>query len=218
MMSKKLNNLTLIWVGAEPLFPSLKSLRRMRRGSIISRFFRHVFSHSKINKILGTNLAILAMIGLYLPTKTNAYTEPEMSVIEAKQTEFITQNSVINPVKTFKLTQGFSFFHPGVDIDGVTGDPINPIMKGVVSDVSHSKYAYGNAIIIDHGGGMSSLYAHLSKIFVKPGDVVDTNTTVGEMGATGHAFGDHLHLEVHDHGKAINPLSVIPGYTNLDQQ
>ena len=63
--------------------------------------------------------------------------------------------------------------------------------------------------MIDHGNKLSSLYAHLSKIEVEEGQEVTMDTEIGRMGATGRAFGDHLHLEVYDHGKAVNPLTIL---------
>jgi len=114
------------------------------------------------------------------------------------------------PVEPVKITQGFGFFHPGIDLDGLTGDKIRPIKSGVVEAVSYSKYTYGNAIIVNHGDDLTSLYAHLSKIDVSEGDSVTTDTVIGEMGATGHASGDHLHLEIRDSGRAINPFTILP--------
>jgi murein DD-endopeptidase MepM/ murein hydrolase activator NlpD len=64
--------------------------------------------------------------------------------------------------------------------------------------------------LINHGSDITTLYAHLSKIFVEPNQEVTTDTVIGEMGATGHALGDHLHLEIRDTGKPINPLTVLP--------
>ncbi|OGM02605.1 hypothetical protein A2115_01150 [Candidatus Woesebacteria bacterium GWA1_41_8] len=83
-------------------------------------------------------------------------------------------------------------------------------MAGVVQAASYTKIGYGNAVLISHGNDMTSLYAHLSKIEVKVGDVVESSTEIGKMGATGHATGPHLHLEIRDHGVPINPLSVLP--------
>ena len=95
-------------------------------------------------------------------------------------------------------------------MDGLTGDPITPIRKGKVLSISRSKFAYGNSIIVDHGEGMTSLYAHLSKIEVVEGQEVDTFDEIGKMGATGRSSGDHLHLEIRDHGVPVNPLTVLP--------
>ncbi len=93
---------------------------------------------------------------------------------------------------------------------GNTGDTIKPIKNGIVEYKIFDSYGYGKHVIIDHGDGLKSLYAHMSEINVNVGDKVDTNTVLGLMGSTGHSTGSHLHLEVRDHGIPINPLSVIP--------
>jgi murein DD-endopeptidase MepM/ murein hydrolase activator NlpD len=83
-------------------------------------------------------------------------------------------------------------------------------MAGFVEEISYSRLAYGNAVIVNHGNKITSLYAHLSKIEVEKGQEVNIETKLGEMGATGRAWGDHLHLEIRDHGYPINPFSVLP--------
>jgi murein DD-endopeptidase MepM/ murein hydrolase activator NlpD len=139
-----------------------------------------------------------------------AYSEPiEASSIEVPVV-LTTEQSTQYPVKEVKITQGYRFYHPGIDLDGATGNPIKPIMGGVVERTEYSRFDYGKSVVISHGGGIESRYAHLSKIDVFVGEEVSKETKLGEMGATGRAFGDHLHLEVYQDGKPINPLSVLP--------
>lgn len=136
--------------------------------------------------------------------------EEEITVISETAVALNTEKGVQYPVENVEITQGYKIFHPGIDLDGITGDPIKPIKAGFVEAISRSKYAYGNAIIINHGNQLTSLYAHLSKILVTEGQEVTINTVIGEMGATGRAYGDHLHLEIRDNGVPINPTSVLP--------
>lgn len=145
-----------------------------------------------------------------MPTNSLANIEADNTVIEEANTPLTTKRVIQYPVDDVKVTQGYRLFHPGLDLDGVTGDAIRPIKDGRVEAVSLSKLAYGNAIILDHGEGITSLYAHLSKIYVLEGQAVTTNTVIGEIGASGRAFGDHLHLEVRDEGRPINPYTVLP--------
>jgi murein DD-endopeptidase MepM/ murein hydrolase activator NlpD len=145
-----------------------------------------------------------------MPTRIDVEAASDQVVISEANGPFTTERVVQYPVVKVSITQGFKVFHPGLDLDGITGDPIKPIKKGVVEAVSRSKFAYGNAIIVNHGDNITSLYAHLSKIFVAEGDEVTTNTVIGEMGATGRSFGDHLHLEVRDNGVPVNPYLVLP--------
>ncbi len=145
-----------------------------------------------------------------LPHSAEANILPENTIISVGEVSFNTEHSVVYPLREIKMTQGYYIFHSGIDLDGITGDPVNPIMNGKVKDIQYSRFAYGKAIIIDHGNGFESLYAHLSKIEVEKGQEVDTSTRIGKVGSTGRAFGDHLHLEVYMNGKNINPLSILP--------
>jgi len=194
----------------KPLMPSLTQIMNIKTGSKISRFFRHIFENKRIQKILGTNIALLVLATSFMPSNTLGNETTENSVIAEASIPVSTEKGIQYPVETVRITQGFKIFHPGIDLDGITGDPIRPIKAGFVEAISTSKYAYGNAIIINHGNQLTSLYAHLSKILVTEGQEVTINTIIGEMGATGRSFGDHLHLEIRDHGTPINPTSVLP--------
>ena len=194
----------------ESLFPQLEAIKNARAGNKISRYFRHIFEHKDIRKLLGTNLALVLIASSFVPTNVFADAETEQNVVGEAATPLVTERSAQYPTEPVRITQGYRLFHPGLDLDGVTGDPIKPIKAGRIEAVSRSKYAYGNAVVIDHGNQITSLYAHLSKILVVEGQEVTTNTVIGEMGATGRAYGDHLHLEIRDHGVAVNPVTVLP--------
>jgi len=100
--------------------------------------------------------------------------------------------------------------HTGIDIDGVTGEPIIASAGGRV--VLSSYYSgYGNAVIIDHGNGFSTLYGHLSSLDVGVGDEVEQGQIVGAVGCTGNCTGDHLHFEIRIDGVPLDPLPYLPG-------
>ena len=100
--------------------------------------------------------------------------------------------------------------HTGIDIDGVTGEPIIASAGGRV--VLSSYYSgYGNAVIIDHGNGFSTLYGHLSSLDVGVGDEVEQGQVVGAVGCTGNCTGDHLHFEIRIDGVPLDPLPYLPG-------
>ncbi len=193
-----------------PEIEGIKKAKKENKKSKISYLFRYIFEHKNIKKLLGTNLALMLFMSSFLPTNTFADVNDENIILSEGNVSTITEKSSQYPLKTIKINQGYRFFHPGIDLDGEIGDPIYPIKAGKVEAISSSRYAYGNAIIIDHGNQIDSLYAHLSKIDVYPGQEVSTETIIGEVGSTGHSTGSHLHLEVHDHGVPINPLSVLP--------
>ena len=107
-------------------------------------------------------------------------------------------------------------FHTGVDItgSGVHGAPVVAANTGTVVHTKTCpyngyKYGYGTYIIVDHGGGITTLYAHLSGIDVKVGDIVVMGQQIGRVGNTGWSTGAHLHFEVRVDGKAVNPIGYI---------
>ncbi len=160
---------------------------------------------------MGTNLALAAMISSVFPASGVAVAETQNSIVTVEdKINFETQNGLIFPVESVVISQGYHFFHQAIDFDGITGDPIFSVMRGEVLEIQYSRFAYGNAVLISHGNGLVSLYAHLSKIEVERDQRVEMGTKIGEMGATGRAFGDHLHFEVRKDGKNINPLTVLP--------
>lgn len=191
-----------------PLIPSLGKVMRSRTGNKISRFFRHIFEHDKIKKFFGRNLALAIFTASLFQVQPVVGSEVEINEIQSPII-LSTEKGIQFPVENVSITQKYSYFHPGIDFDGITGDPIKPILRGKVITIENSRFAYGKSVIIDHGNGISSRYAHLSKIEVTEGQDVTKDTELGKMGATGRAFGDHLHLEVYDNGKTINPLSIL---------
>jgi murein DD-endopeptidase MepM/ murein hydrolase activator NlpD len=99
--------------------------------------------------------------------------------------------------------------HKGVDIDGDTGDPVVAALSGVVITAG-ARSGYGNTIVISHGGGFTTLYAHLSVISVSVGDEVGSGDRIGSVGSTGWSTGPHLHFEVRYEASAIDPLPFLP--------
>lgn len=196
----------------EALTSSLESVKNSRKGNKISRLFRHVFQSKISKRILGVNLAFAMTAAVFAPSAGfSAKVYGAEDVAQEGPDVIITTNRASQyPTANIAITQGYKFYHPALDLDGVTGDPIKPIAAGKVEAIQYSKVAYGNAIIVDHGEGITSLYAHLSKIFVEENQEVYTYTVLGEMGATGHASGDHLHLEVRSFGRPLDPSLVLP--------
>lgn len=97
-------------------------------------------------------------------------------------------------------------FHRGIDIPSAVGTDIYAAQTGkVVIATKHS--SYGNYIVVDHGGGISTLYAHCSKLLVSVGDTVKQGDHIAEMGATGNVTGPHLHFEVRVDGKIQDPIA-----------
>lgn len=103
---------------------------------------------------------------------------------------------------------GYSQFHHGMDIAAPFGKEIHPIREGEVT-FSGVQPGYGNVVIVDHGNGLISKYAHNSLNLVREGDAVDSKTVIARVGSTGYSTGPHLHLEVRDNGKSVDPSGFI---------
>lgn len=98
--------------------------------------------------------------------------------------------------------------HKGIDINLNKGDAVVAAFDGMVR-IAQLKGAFGNVVIIRHYNGLETVYAHLSKIKVKPGQVVQSGQLIGLGGSTGRSSGPHLHFEVRFKGQALNPASII---------
>ena len=107
----------------------------------------------------------------------------------------------IHPIyKTRKL-------HTGMDFSAKTGTPIYATGNGKIEKVKKSRRGYGNYVIINHGYGYKTLYAHMSKYIVRKGQKVKRGDVIGYVGNTGMSMAPHLHYEVHKNGKKINPVN-----------
>ena len=104
---------------------------------------------------------------------------------------------------------GGTDYHTGIDITGaaVNGKTITAANAGQVTYVGYSPNAYGNYLIIDHGGGRSTLYAHCSSVDVSVGDFVVMGESIAKVGSTGWSTGPHLHFEIRIDGQAQDPMS-----------
>lgn len=107
------------------------------------------------------------------------------------------------------ITQRFSWYHPGIDIAN-DAEPLD-----VAADSGRVLYAgwdtsgYGNMILIDHGNGFETRYAHLSQFMVVSGQTVQRGQVIGKMGSTGHSTGPHTHFEIILNGVHVNPLNYL---------
>lgn len=107
------------------------------------------------------------------------------------------------PVKG-EITQGFNDKNHGLDIACIEGTIVKVAREGKVSTIN-SDNVYGNYVIIDHGSGWQTLYAHLSKVTVTKGQHIFPGGQIGLSGNTGNSTGSHLHFEIRVGGKTINP-------------
>ena len=113
------------------------------------------------------------------------------------------------PVNGYK-SQGYHKGHPGIDYAAEIYSSIHPITTGKVIHTGWESGGYGITVIVDHDHGLFARYAHMAKTEVKVGDTVKTETVIGEVGLTGHTTGPHVHVEIYDQNKNINPEDFIP--------
>ena len=130
-----------------------------------------------------------------------------------------------SPLAFSRLTSGFKMrFHPilqtwrahlGVDYAAPTGTPVRSVGAGVV-DVAGTQGGFGNVVMVKHGNGHTTVYAHLSKIQVRAGQRIEQGQTVGLVGATGWATGPHLHFEFRVNGQHKDPATLARQSTAVE--
>lgn len=108
------------------------------------------------------------------------------------------------------ISQFFSWWHRAIDITQDLGVPITAAASGRVAVIDPSTWGYGYHVIIDHGNGFQTLYAHLSDFAVSIGQSVSPGQTIGHVGLTGLTTGPHLHFEIRQNGVPVNPLLYLP--------
>ena len=141
--------------------------------------------------------------------------------IRQNQIKFAVSGDWMYPLPTscMTLTSAFGYrihpitgrphSHTGTDIAAPYGTAIKAVKSGVVT-ISEYGSSYGNYVVISHGDGTSSLYAHMSKRGVSAGQVVNQGDTIGYVGSTGNSTGHHLHLEIRVNGTRVNPEKYWP--------
>lgn len=110
------------------------------------------------------------------------------------------------PANSHRINQYYNWRHNGIDINGKTGDPIYASEAGKVEISGWNSRGYGYYIVINHGNGIKTLYAHSSKLIAEVGDTVSRGELIAYIGSTGRSTGPHIHYEVHVNGKTVNPL------------
>lgn len=179
----------------------------------LSRALRRRIDKIHVRQFLGVNLAGLAFaVAIVVPQTSAVWSAWEV----ARDVPMVTipygptESETRWPLTTFGISQSFRGGHPGMDLTALLGTPVYPVADGTVAWTSFLSYGYGNHILINNNNQIQSLYAHLSKILVRPGEPVTKKTQIGQVGSTGWATGNHVHLEVYQNSVAINPEDILP--------
>ena len=151
----------------------------------------------------GQELIIPGGIKPYVPRRVFAYSGPVPADAEKGTGHFVW------PMSGY-ITQGFWEGHRAIDIGAPLGTPIVAADSGYVAVAQWSDVGYGRMIIVDHGNGFQTLYAHLEAYYVKVGQSVSKGQQLGKCGSTGHSTGPHLHFEVIKNSVRRNPFIYLP--------
>lgn len=117
----------------------------------------------------------------------------------------------MHPIKRMMI------FHSGLDFRGEKGEPVYAAGSGVVESVLRGYYGYGEVVVINHGFGYKTRYAHLSSILVREGESVTKGDQIATMGRSGQSTGVHLHYEVIYRGRHMNPYNFINTKMSLEE-
>lgn len=141
-------------------------------------------------------------------TTTNATASNQIATVAAAQGGIWPTNS-----RYVSSPYGWRYdgFHTGTDIAGRNGDPIYAYKSGLVTFAGWNAGGYGYLVKVDHGNGISTWYAHCSKLLVSAGDTVNQGQTIAKMGSTGYSTGNHVHFEMRINGSAVNAYPYIAG-------
>lgn len=178
---------------------------------------------NKLQSLTEEELALEQMVEEYQKQVADIETEIRLLAIANVGSEYV-GGSMAWPVPGYtRITSPFGMrthpitgvykLHTGCDIGAPYGAQFIAANDGIVTYAGENK-AYGNMVIIDHGGGVTTLYAHGSKILVNVGDVVSQGTPVLEVGSTGYSTGPHAHFEVRINGEYVQPLDYITSYSS----
>jgi len=183
--------------------------------------YRHLMGLNNSDLVTGTSKRLDTILkALVVQSKSL----DEIAKLAKDKEKLLAAIPAIQPIKNEDLRQmasGFGYrsdpftkirkFHAGMDFTARTGTPIYATGDGTVSVADNRMSGYGNRIIIRHGFGYETLYAHLSKFKVRAGQKVKRGDVIGYVGSTGRSEAPHLHYEVHKNGEVINPINFYYG-------
>lgn len=199
-------------------------LKLRRRGSfvtstLVSLLVRPWLERDFVKAFLGIPLfAVVTYTGVNsLPTTEEAYggwesNEPIATVLAYNQAlphdgdtvTYLLPVAVLNGV-----SQSYHAGHPGIDLMSPLGSGVLAMERGTVESVTFDKFGYGRHVYVTHLYGVKSLYAHLQEVWVAPGQEVVPGQPIGTIGLTGWSTGPHLHFEVMEEDKTVNPMRYI---------
>lgn len=213
------SNPDLLWPGQNLIIPPIDGVMHVVKAgdtlsSLATKFKVTVdeIVAYPLNKLASADTPIASGTQLIIPNGTKPYV--------ARQVAMYRGPVPVNAVKgsgSFgwpvggHLTQQFWHGHRAIDVGARAGSPIVSSDSGYVIKASHGwNSGYGSMVMVDHGNGFVSLYAHMNTIYVRQGENVAKGEQLGTVGNTGRSTGPHLHFEIRQQGAARNPLYFLP--------
>ena len=172
-----------------------------------------IFNKQTFPRVFGMQLAGLATALSVVTYPSHAFDYNMTQVASASEnTEIVmtTKSQYQFPLQTtLGMSQGYHGLHRGADFRAPKGTAVYAMDAGTIIEVEKMFVGYGHYVRIAHNGTLSTLYAHLGQVQVKPGDKVEKGEIIGDVGMTGWTTGPHLHFEVFVGDKAVNPLNYV---------
>lgn len=207
------------------ILPQTGVLHKVKRGDTISKIARTYDTDTekiiRANKLQAGGSDIVVGEELIIPDGRKPYVAPVRRTTKTSQSfrsisapppsvNAPAGSGYLWPTSVRRITQYFGWRHTGLDIGGPVGTPLYASRSGrVIKSQCGWNGGYGCYIILDHGGGVHTLYAHNSQLYVSVGEQVVQGQTIAAMGSTGRSTGPHIHFEVRVNGRRQNPLKYI---------
>ena len=220
-LQRRDDNIYRVIFEAEPI---ANSIRKAGFGGV--NRYKHLEGMKNTELVLNTTKKIDQISKqLYIQTKSF----DEIALLAKDKSNMLAALPAIQPVSNKDLSRmasGFGprihpiyktkKFHYGMDFSAKTGTPIYATGNGRIEKVRKSRRGFGNHVIINHGYGYKTLYAHMKKYIVKKGQKVKRGEIIGYVGNTGTSVAPHLHYEVHKNGKKLDPVNFY--YEDLNAE
>lgn len=197
---------------------NLKNCKNEQKKIAISLENAKVVRNSRINQLTTEELKIKEELDLYQSELDLVELEILLAAMEGTDSQYVGGIFAWPSPGYYTITSPYGMrFHPvikvyrnhsGLDIGAPMGSYAIAANSGIVTKATYS-YSYGNMIMIDHGGGVKTLYAHGSELLVKVGDIVERGDVIMKTGSTGWSTGPHLHFEIIVNGQTIDPYPYI---------
>lgn len=218
LWANDLSGLSIIRPGDKlSILPTTGVLHKVKSGDTLSAIAKKygtdldkILNYNKLidDAQLSVNQMLIIPDGEIKTTYVASAPSPSFSNVFKSPSSEKNETGFIWPTVSRIITQYYHWRHHAIDIGGKLGAPEYASKSGKVIKAGWGT-GYGNYVVIDHGGGVKTLYAHMTTIYVKTGDYVNQGDVIGALGSTGWSTGPHLHFEIIINGVQVNPLSYL---------